>query len=70
MWPDMRTPFALFCDCPWQWVSVGMGGTFRTNLQRGELEASARLLGIEMTSAIFSDIRILEQEAVLYWSRK
>lgn len=65
----MRVAFALFCDAPWQFVPLGMG-TVRTNIIRGELESSARLLGVEITPAIFADIRVMEEEAVRYWSSK
>jgi len=70
VWPDMQNPFALFCDAPWNWVSIGMAGILRTNISRTELEASARLIGIEMTPAIFHDIRVMEDEAIKYWSRR
>lgn len=66
----MREPFALFCDAPWNWVSLGMGGYIRTNISRLEMEASARGLGITLTPAIFGDVRIMENEALTYWSRK
>jgi len=66
----MAQPFALFCDVPWQWVSLGMAGVVRTNISRLELEASARLLDIKLTPAIFADIRTLESAAMDYWSRK
>lgn len=70
IWPDMVDSFALFCDVPWQWVSLGMAGVVRTNISRLELEASARLLGITVTPEIFADIRTLESAAMDYWSRK
>jgi len=66
----MRIPFALFCDAPWSWLSLGMAGFVRTHISRVELEASARSLGLEMTPAIFNDIRVMEEEALTYWSRK
>jgi len=66
----MQIPFALFCDAPWQWLSLGMGGAIRTNISRTELEASARSLGVTMTPDIFADIRILEAEAINYWSSR
>jgi len=66
----MQNPFALFCDAPWNWVGLGMGGFVRTGILRTELEASARLLGVEMTPAIFSDVRVMEDEAISYWSRR
>jgi hypothetical protein len=66
----MRIPFALFCDAEWRWVSLGLGGVLRTGIIRSELEASARLLKVEVTPAIFSDIRVMEEEALQYWARK
>lgn len=42
----------------------------RTNIDRTQLEASARLLGVELTPSVFADIRICEVEAIRYWSRK
>ncbi len=66
----MQTSFALFCEASWNWVSFGMGGLIRTHIIRTELEASARLLGIFMTPAIFCDIRAMEDEAIRYWSRR
>jgi hypothetical protein len=70
VWPDMRIPFALFCDAPWQWVSLGVGGVFRANISRTELEASARSLGVTMTPDIFADVRTMEEEAITFWARK
>jgi hypothetical protein len=69
LWPDMREPFALFCDAPWNSIS-GMAGSFRTNIDRVQLEASARLLAISLTPAIFADVRVMEDEAIKYWSSK
>lgn len=70
MWPDMQTSFALFLEASWNWVGFGMGGLIRTHIIRSELEASARLLRVEMTPAIFLDIRIMEEAAMKYWGRK
>lgn len=70
MWPDMATPFALFCDASWNWVAFGMGGLIRTHIVRTELESSARMLGIAMTPSIFGDIRVMEGAAMEYWARK
>jgi hypothetical protein len=66
----MRESFALFLEATWQWISVGMAGTIRTHIIRSELEASARLLRIELTPTVFSDIRVMEAEAIKEWSRK
>jgi hypothetical protein len=66
----MLNSFALFCDAPWNWVTVGLGGVVRTNISRIELEASARGLNVEYTPAIFADVRIMEDEALKFWSRR
>lgn len=70
LWPDMVPAFALFCDAPWNWVSLGLAGFVRTHISRLELEASARGLGLNVTPAIFADIRVMEDEAIKFWSRK
>lgn len=54
----------------WRWVGAGMGGAFRTGLDYGALEQTARAAGLEMTPAVFDDIRTLEREALAEWSRK
>jgi len=66
----MAASFALFCDAKWGWVPMGMAGTMRDGIDRAGLEASARLLGVEITPAIFADIRTMEAEAMRYWSSK
>jgi len=68
----MRQSFALFIEATWQWVPVGLGVPIRTHIIRSELEASARLLRIDLDAnpAIFPDIRTMEEEALRYWSRK
>jgi len=70
VWPDMKAAFVLFCDAPWDSLSLGMGGSIRTNINRVQLEASARLLDVKMTPDVFADIRILENETIRYWSSK
>lgn len=66
----MVEPFALFCDASWNWVGVGMSGIIRTHISRVELEASARLLEIQMTPAKFHDVKVLEGAAIAYWSKR
>lgn len=70
IWPDMQEPFALFIEAPWVWVPVGMSAPVRTHLNRTELEATARMMGLVMTPATFCDVTIMEAEALRYWSRK
>lgn len=66
----MADAVALFFDAPWNWVSIGLAGVMRTNINRSELEASARMLDIKITPRIFSDIRAMEDEAIKSWSRR
>lgn len=66
----MQQSFALFVEATWQWVPVGLGPPVRTHIIRSELEASARLLGLDITPATFSDVRVMEEAALRYWSRK
>lgn len=49
---------------------MGMAGTMRDGINRAGLEASARLLRIDLTPAVFADIRTMEAEAMRYWSSK
>jgi hypothetical protein len=70
VWPDMREAFALFCDAPWNWVAMGMGGVVRTGILRTELEASARLLGVTPTPDLFADVRVMENAAMAYWAER
>jgi len=70
VWPDMVEPLALFYDAPWNWVSLGLAGAIRTHINRTELETSARLLDVKMTPDVFADIRVMEEQALLVWSRK
>lgn len=69
IWPDMQNSVALFLDATWKWLPT-FGPPIRTHIIRSELEASARLLGIDNVPALFPDIRVMEDEALRYWSRK
>lgn len=68
----MQNPVALFfaLSTQWRWASAGMAGTFRTGLDYGVLRETARNTAIKMTPAVFDDIRTLEREALVVWSRK
>lgn len=66
----MRESFALFVEATWQWVPLGLAPPVRTHIIRSELEASARLMGLTITPATFSDVRAMEEAALQYWSRK
>lgn len=72
IWPDMRESVALFFNLAtqWRWSSAGMAGAWRVGLDYPAVEVTARLSGLDMTPAVFSDIRILEQEALRVWNRK
>lgn len=54
----------------WNWTGAGMAGAWRVGLNYDALEVAARLNRIEMTPAIFADIRTLEREALDVWNRK
>jgi hypothetical protein len=66
----MRESFALFVESTWQWVPLGLAAPIRTHIIRSELEASARLMGLAINPAIFGDIRVMEEEALRYWSKR
>lgn len=72
IWPDMQDAVALFftLSTQWRWTGAGMAGAFRTGLDYSVLEPTARAAGLEMTPALFGDIRVLEREALAVWSRK
>jgi hypothetical protein len=72
IWPDMQDAVALFfaLSTQWRWTGVGMAGAFRTGLDYSVLEATAKATGLELTAALFDDIRTLEREALAVWSRK
>ena len=68
----MKEPVALFFSLAtqWRWVGAGMAGAFRAGLEYSAIESTARLSGLDMTPALFDDIRTLEREALTVWSRK
>lgn len=72
IWPDMQDAVALFfsLSTQWRWTGAGMAGAFRTGLDYSVLEATARAASLEMTPALFDDIRVLERECLAVWSRK
>lgn len=72
IWPDMADAVALFfsMSTQWRWTGAGMAGAFRTGLDYGALEPTARAAQLEMTPTLFDDIRTLEREALSVWSRK
>jgi hypothetical protein len=72
IWPDMQDAVALFfsMSTQWRWTGAGMAGAFRTGLDYGAIEPTARAAGLELTRSLFDDIRTLEREALAVWSRR
>lgn len=68
----MKDSVAVFMamGTQWRWTSAGMAGLFRTGLDYAALPVTADGLDVKMTSAVFSDIRTMEREALSYWSAK
>jgi hypothetical protein len=68
----MKESVGLFfaMDTQWLWTGVGMAGAIRTGLNYAALPTTATLSGVQMTDAIFSDIRTLERSALDTWNRK
>ena len=54
----------LFLALGTQWKMAGMAG-IPTGIDYQAIEPAARLLGIELTAAVFDDLRMMEAEALL-----
>lgn len=54
----------------WRYASAGMAGGFRMGLEYQAIEATARMLRVEVTPDIFDDLRLMESEALSVWSRR
>lgn len=72
IWPDMADSFALFMSSATQWryVSAGLSGAFPVGLIYEALEPLARMIGVEMTPGVFSDIRTLESAALKVMNKR
>jgi hypothetical protein len=67
----MKDSWRLFMGMSTQWLTGGMAGV-RTGLNYAVLETVARSLKISLPldTRIFSDIRLMEAEALSSWSRR
>ncbi len=69
MWDAWR----LFMGMATQWKTAsGMGGGMRIGLEYGALELVARALEIAypLERRVFTDLRMMEAEALSIWSRR
>jgi len=53
----------------WRWTGAGMAGAFRTGLDYSSIAPAAEALKVDLTPAVFNDIRVLEREALDVWSK-
>ena len=61
--PDEEEAVALFMALDTQWRFHPLAG-FRTGLDYAAIAPAASMLGLQMTARLFSDIRIMEGEAM------
>jgi hypothetical protein len=67
----MQVGFALFLAMSTQWrIASTMSSTFATGLDYGVIEITARNAELELTPAVFSDVRALESEALRVWASR
>lgn len=64
--------YALFVSMGTQWqiTGAGMAGAFHTGLRYEAIAPTAAGLNINLTPAVFADLRTLESEALRYWSAR
>lgn len=71
VWPDMHAGVAIFLSLSTQWrMSSGMAGTFATGLDYQAIEPTARMIGVELSPAVFSDVRALESASLQIWNAR
>lgn len=66
---DEADSFALFCALDTQWHRHAMTG-MRIGLDYARIEPVARMLGIEVHSQRFMDLRTLENAALVEFARR
>lgn len=68
----MRDAVAVFMAMAtqWRWVGAGMAGAFQVGLDYSVLDRTALALKVELTPAVFNDIRLLELETLKVWSKR
>lgn len=65
---DEGQSFALFAALDTQWHRHAMTG-LRLGIDYGQIEPTARMLSIEMTSQRFLDLRVMEAAALAEFAR-
>ena len=68
----MADAVALFfaLSTQWIWVAAGLAGAFRSGINYCAIAPTAEGLSIKLTPDVFSDIRVMELEALTTWSKK
>ncbi len=66
--PDEALSFSLFAALGTQWDRHAMTG-MRLGIRYDVIRPTAEMLGIAVTPAIFSDIRVMEQAAMTEFAR-
>jgi hypothetical protein len=66
---ELQKPVCLFFALGTQWRHAGMTG-LRIGLDYTAIEATARMLDIEMTPQLLVDLRVMEDEALATWAEK
>ncbi|WP_343221989.1 DUF1799 domain-containing protein [Marivibrio halodurans] len=62
IWPEHEAVVRLFLALSTQWRVGGMAGA-PLGIDYASIETTGRLLGIEVTPAVFEDLRVMEAEA-------
>jgi hypothetical protein len=71
VWPDMQAGVAIFMSLSTQWrMASGLSGTFATGLDYQAIEPTARMIGVELSPAVFSDVRALESASLQIWNAR
>lgn len=68
----MRDAVGLFfaLQTQWLWTGAGAAGAFRTGINYVAVKPTADALNVNLTPAVFNDIRLLEGEALATWSKR
>lgn len=54
----------------WNWVTPGMAGAFRVGLKYEVIAPTAAGLGITCPPRVFTDLRVMEDEALKVWDKR
>jgi hypothetical protein len=63
VWPENWDAFRLFCGLNTQWNHVGLAGV-RVGLRYEAIEPTARMMGIDVSAAVFAGLQIAEIEMI------